>query len=665
MKHVLMPAFVPAVALAALVSFTLAEPAEKSLTTEAEPRFDYHDDRDSRNLAEVTLTVRNQSELPTLEILISAVGPNVDPIPGYRGVHGANRYTAEEIELILSGGHNVSVETSHPGVPIANAGSVRGGRRQRIPQRRLLPNGRIDFLATTRRVYPVEVALNTGPIQRGTNQTEVVIDGIPRMRITFEFDGQHARITGFESVGDPEHSDASHHTADRSPSPFAALQDSDRKEKPLPPPITKAEWDGLDNEGKWVRFKASVDDGKATGPAWVAFLVDQKDYEFLEWVGIYRIDAMKQFGVGRALAKANAPQWVRASAWARSTPQSLGHGEAQSRSLLRSHDPKFAFSWLEKHKEQVVTKQSPALLDYNYLKKKKYKLQDVSSALPPLKPEEVLAHLDAPKELAEFGDRKKAQAGKVYRHQVLRAIDAFAASGRYFEPWIGKVMALTKHPDLKVRQAALLSVSYFYRKYDRKKYPLSQFVQVADDPDEPAAIRESAFLVYSYFGDPEVWLKLHTVALQTKHPGWRTAVSQLGNRGTSFTLDYLLGIDETELLKDDVKLLTVTRHNLETMQKRFVEKNLMTLNSTSAQRYALERVAWAELTESPLAEGLKEWTIQAIAAGTNRSGLEKLKKLSQTYEPAVLKEPGKPDEEGLKMLRRVRALAAEALSAAE
>ena len=162
-----------------------------------------------------------------------------------------------------------------------------------------------------------------------------------------------------------------------------------------------------------------------------------------------------------------------------------------------------------------------------------------------------------------------------------------------------------------------------------------------------------------------MWLKLHTVALQTKHPGWRTAVSRLGSVGTSFTLDYLLGIDETELLKDDVKLLTVTRQNLEARQKQFVEKNLMTLNSTSAQRHALERVAWAELTESPLAEGLKEWTIQSIAAGTNRSGLERLKKLSQTYEPAVLKEPGKPDEEGLKMLRRVRALAAEALSASE
>ncbi|MBC8291307.1 MAG: hypothetical protein H8E37_13420 [Planctomycetes bacterium] len=210
-----------------------------------------------------------------------------------------------------------------------------------------------------------------------------------------------------------------------------------------------------------------------------------------------------------------------------------------------------------------------------------------------------------------------------------------------------------------------MSVSYFFRKYDSKKYPISQFVEVADDSGEPVAIRESAFLVYSYFGDPEVWLKLHTVAKTPKHPGWRTAISRLGSIGTSFTLEYLADIDESALLKDDVKLLTISRHNLETMQQRFVEKKLMTLNAESAQRQALERVARAELMDSPLAADLKKWTIQAIANGTNRSGIERLKKLSQTYEPASLKAPGKPAEDGLKMLRRVRSLAQEAMSAAE
>ena len=162
------------------------------------PRFDYHDDRDGRNLADVRLTVKNQSELPTLEILISAVGPNVDPIPGYRGVKGANRYTAEELALMLSGQHDVLVTTSRSALSGLTRGGIQEGRRGRIPQRRLLSSGRIDFAAQTPIEYPLEVKLNTGPISKGTQQTEVLIDGIPRMRISFHFGGRRAQITGFE-----------------------------------------------------------------------------------------------------------------------------------------------------------------------------------------------------------------------------------------------------------------------------------------------------------------------------------------------------------------------------------------------------------------------------------------------------------------------------------
>jgi hypothetical protein len=610
----------------------------------AEPRFDYHDDRDGRNLADVRLTVKHRSELPTLEILISAVGPNVDPIPGYRGVKGANRYTAEELELMLSGQHDVLVATSRSALSGLTRGSIHGGRRGRIPQRRLLSTGRIDFLAKTSLEYPLEVKLNTGPISRGTQETEILIDGIPRMRISFHFDGRRAQITGFESVGDPEHTDASHHQLRPLPSdvsPFAAQNQAGKPKKPariaLKPPVTAAAWKRLDNEGKWVRFQASIEApaGPGTGDGWVVFLVEQKDYEFLEWVGLYHIDAMKQLGVGPALAKANAPQWLRAVAWSRSTPQSLGHGEAQSRSLLRSHNPEFAFSWLEKHKKIVVTERSPAKLDYDFLKKKKYKLLDVSSALPPLKAENVFTHLDAPATLADFGNRKKAEAGKVYQHQVLRAIDGFVASGRYFEPWLGKVMSLTRHSDQKVRQAALLSITHFYSKLDAKKYPISELVKVADDPGEPDAIRESAFMAYTYFGHPSVWPKLHVVAVTPTHPGWRAAISRLANYGNGFTIQYLSDLDESSLTPDDAKLWATTRKNLAAIEDLQQNQGQFLYNSGGPQRVALERVAVAELTNSPVAEQLTAWTVREIASGMNRKGLADLKKLRDTYELTI------------------------------
>lgn len=646
-RTLLLAAVFPLVVLSALFAADKNEPSadrNESQKRKPTPRFDYHDDRDGRNLADVRLTVKHQSELPTLEILISAVGPNVDPIPGFRGVKGANRYTAEELALMLSGQHDVLVATSRSALSGLTRGAIQGGRRGRIPQRRLLDTGRIDFLSETVVVYPLEVKLNTGPISRGSQETEVLIDGIPRMRISFHFDGRRAQITGFESVGDPEHTDASHHQlrslADDA-SPFAAQNLDGKPAKPakiaLKPPVTAALWKELDKEGKWVRFKASMDApaGPGTGDGWVVFLVEQQDYEFLEWVGLYHIDAMKQLGVGPALAKANAPQWLRAVAWSRSTPQSLGHGEAQSRSLLRSHDPEFAFSWLEKHKKIVVTERSPAKLDYDFLKKKKYKLQDVSTALPPLNAENVFEHLDAPATLAEFSKRKTAEAGKVYRHQVLRAIDGFVASGRYFEPWLGKVMALTKHSDQKVRQTALLSITHFYSKLDAKKYPISALVKVADDPSEPDVIRESAFMAYTYFGHPSVWLKLHTVAATPTHPGWRAAISRLANYGNGFTTQYLSDLDESTLSKHDAELWRRTRKQLEAVEAAQQDKGKPLFTSEYALRLALERAAVAELTDSAAAEHLTAWTVREIASGMDLKGLAELKKLRNSYEPKI------------------------------
>jgi hypothetical protein len=671
-RTLLVAAVVPLVVLSALfaadkneASADRNEPPKRKAAT----RFDYHDDRDGRNLADVRLTVNHQSELPTLEILISAVGLNVDPIPGYRGVKGANRYTAEELALMLSGQHDVLVATSRSALTGLTRGAIHGGRRGRIPQRRLLSNGRIDFLGETTDEYPLEVKLNTGPISRGSQETEVLIDGIPRMRISFHFDGRRAQITGFESVGDPEHTDASHHqlrslTGDVSP--FAAQNPDGKPDElakiALKPPVTAALWKELDHEGKWVRFKTSMDTpaGPGTGDGWVVFLVEQKDYEFLEWVGLYYIDAMKQLGVGPALAKATAPQWLRAVAWSRSTPQSLGHGEAQSRSLLRSHNPEFAFSWLEKHKKIVVTERSPAKLDYDFLKKKNYKLQDVSSALPPLKAEDVFAHLDAPATLEQFGNRKKAEAGKVYQHQVLRAIDGFVASGRYFEPWLGKVMALTKHSDQKVRQTSLLSITHFYSKLDAKKYPISDLVKVADEPSEPDAIRESAFMAYTYFGHPSVWIKLHTVAATPTHPGWRAAVSRLFNYGNGFTIQFLSDLDESALSKDDAELWSRTRKQLEAVETSQQNKGKPLYNSEYALRLALERAAVAELTEPPVAEQLTAWTVREIASGVDRKGIAELWRLRDNYEPTIENKVGSGT-----MREWVRGLARKALATAK
>ena len=288
--------------------------------------FDYHDDRDGRNLAEIDLKVAkatNDSQ-SSLDIRISAVGPDVDPIPGYRGVHGANRYTAEELQLMLSAKHAVEVHTWRADVATPQEGHLRSGRRGRIPQRRILADGQIDVSAMTRETYPLDLTINTGGLSQGSQQTQISIDGIPRLRVSFDFDGRSAHITNFESLGDPDHSK----TEPLNPKQ-AALAAGDAKNVKPPKvhlaPVEDAEWDARDLEGKWVLFQTMSNYQNFVPAAWVQYLVKRKDYEFLEWIAIYRVDAIKQYGIGWALANANAPQWIRAAAWSRQTPQSMGH----------------------------------------------------------------------------------------------------------------------------------------------------------------------------------------------------------------------------------------------------------------------------------------------------------------------------------------------------
>src|SRR5262245_53592917 len=55
------------------------------------------DEQPSRVVAEVTATlVRDREGALRLRFLASATGPHVDPAPGWEGVRGVNRITAEE-----------------------------------------------------------------------------------------------------------------------------------------------------------------------------------------------------------------------------------------------------------------------------------------------------------------------------------------------------------------------------------------------------------------------------------------------------------------------------------------------------------------------------------------------------------------------------------------
>jgi hypothetical protein len=169
-------------------------------------RIDYFEDEGTgRRLAELRVVLERDPGGVSLRIVASAVGPRIDPIPGWQGVSGANRITAEELASILSRGRlSVEVDGVAPGEP--GLGTVHGGRRGRIPERRRQPDGEIDFSALTGEVYPLELVAVTPPLGSGVRRTRLLLDGQPRLEVTTFSGRDSGRIREVRMLS--EHDDA-------------------------------------------------------------------------------------------------------------------------------------------------------------------------------------------------------------------------------------------------------------------------------------------------------------------------------------------------------------------------------------------------------------------------------------------------------------------------
>jgi hypothetical protein len=581
---------------------TAQQPA--SLPKVAPPnRFDYHDDHDGRRLADIRLHLVERDGQRSLELVISAIGPQVEPIPGWRGVRGANRHTAEQIENILTGRFSFVVKTEAEGAA-PWFGRWREGRRGTIPERRLV-DGRIDCEAVTPRAYPLELIVETGGVREGKQTTELWFDGVPRLRVSYVIAGNEARIVGFASLGK---------TGAVLSQDAAANQPA--KAEPFEFPVADADWNARDLEGKWMLFKKTIGANfKATRP-FIGALGPRKEYELLEMIALNQDLFDGGITAAWTLAQADAPQWLRVAAWLRQT-EGVSHGEAETSKMLLKHNPGKALAWLSKYADQatitVWEKENPRLAgQYNpllgamlSLKRKKIKPAELANALPPLEPINVFRHLDAPTELTVFGARLRAEPGVVYVHQVLRAIHGFEQSGKFRQPWIGKVRRLTVNPHPEVRQAALLAFTHFGDALDAADSPSNEFRRMMDDPKEPAAIREAALMAFSYCRHPQVFVRLHSLLDEPGHPAWAAAVSRLNDFGNEFTLEQFDRIAKAKIPAQHAE--SFDRYHQALRQWAENPQRNRDLSERAVQKW-LERAAWAEQTKSPLAKTLTPWT---------------------------------------------------------
>ncbi|MBL8814461.1 MAG: hypothetical protein JNL58_00415 [Planctomyces sp.] len=569
---------------------------------EFQEQHDYLDDDDRRPLADLRFDVEPTHE-QNLKITVSALGPNVEPIAGFRGIRGANRYTAEELELILAGQHKVEIITE-----FENGQSVTGrilnGRSGAIPERRLLPTGRINFLAQTLDEYPLELIIDPQTQSSGRRKTVVIVNGRARLRCIYNIVDGHVEGLEVQSAGG--HSFLADMLAPESAgSRLRVLLASIQKSVP---PVSDIEWNARDLEAKWVFLSTQIASEPAKISAWVDFLKQKKEFQLLEWMAIYVPDAFKSHGVADALKSSDSPQWIRVVAWHTTGPFYLGHGEQQATSLLTSA-PGVAEHWLDTHKEKIEPWEGMISQIYEGFKSDDVPPMDSGKYLPPLQVVDVFSHLAKSGSVVDFADRKQAQPEAVYVHQIVREINGVAVSGRRNPELLNHVRQLTAHSNETIRQTAFLAHTYILPSTPSLER-FDDFARVADDSKESAGIRESALMAFSYHNHPGVLLKLHQVASDTKHPAWNAAVSRIGDIGRGFSISRLKELQKATLTTDQSKLLNDSLQRL--IERESAQRGVASWDM--ARRIVL--AVYAQQSGDPNAKHVREWVLTSKAQMT-------------------------------------------------
>lgn len=577
---------------ALILSFCPASnPAVVAQSPDSTPplRHSYVDDDDQRRLADLQFSV-DPGTGHSLRISISATGPDVEPIGGFRGIHGSNRYTAEELDLVLRGLHEAAVITETPQGDLLE-GLISPGDHGRLMERRVISGGEIDFLFRTEPL-PLSIHITTAADSDQWLRTTVVIDG--QSRLTCRYQIQNGKIVHLEtqSLGHDGY------IAQEDPAAKRRNRWMTATVQEFKPPVDEAEWTKRDLEGKWGLLTSQLDAQPERISKWVAWLVQEKQFELLEWLAIYRPDAFKSHGVGKALLEADAPQWIRVAAWHRNTSPYLGHSRQQATQMLLEASPAVVEHWLQTHQESLDN-WNPALGDlFAQLQRDDTDARDSSKYLSPLQPNEIFDVLSSSGDVVAFGDRLRAEDGVVYEHQVVRAINAVIISGRRSEEVKKTLRTLIDHKNERIRIEALLAHSFLLPGTQTERP--SRFLKIIDDEQESEAVRQAALLGVSYQNHPSLILRLHEVASTPEHPAWKAAVSRIGDIGKGYSALVLNTVPKEKLNQEQFAVLVDS-------MKRLAERELSVSPSTFEVAQLIRLASIAKSQEHIHADLIHEW----------------------------------------------------------
>ncbi|HEU4419402.1 MAG TPA: hypothetical protein VFT55_10715 [Planctomycetota bacterium] len=360
------------------------------------------------------------------------------------------------------------------------------------------------------------------------------------------------------------------------------------------PASLPADWRQRDLEGKWVAYRAAVDgNGKDTTipQAWALALGQSRDFELLEWIAIFE----GWRWAGPQLVKADAPQLLRVAVWNVGAPDSHNKDTAR-KALLDRGD--VALGWFEANPAAASGKAAAVFAE---LVASGVKPAAAAQYLPALDAMQLLVPwLDAPAELAEWGDRKQQEPRVRYVHQVTRALSGVIVHGANDDLVVTKVVALTKHANGVVRTTAFKTLAAL----PGGCVPVEALHKVAVNGAEDAEHRRIATMALSYSTHPRVMELLAVIAADATHPGCDVAVDRLGEIGDPTTSAMLARIET----RDPERL----RHIASSISKIQQRQRAAEFLRPVPLRRLLERVAWLRVQKDPAAAAEAKTTAELL-----------------------------------------------------
>ena len=380
-------------------------------------------------------------------------------------------------------------------------------------------------------------------------------------------------------------------------------------------PVADKTWEERDLEGRWALYRAS--EGPKPGSKedpWVPFFARRKEFQLLEWVAMTSAAPAAL----EALAKADAPGWVRCAVWL--LIASDNHVRGGALEWLKEKRPGLTLAWIDRF---------PKLLHFTdaflaELRAKNAKREDASALLPPLEIGTALADLAPPSDVVDWGARARAESGRTYVHQVERAIDMLGLTLLEGEPWAGRLAALVSHANPRVRRAAALA----YARRPRLDVPIGALLARVDDEKETPEVRAAALLGASFHDHPAAYAKLVSYAHRVSSPIWRAAVSRLGDIDDGFVIGIWEALGPQELAGND---RTFATEQIARIREGVASRDASALPYV-VQRM-LERAAWVDLQCDPLEGSLVAWTLKSLKAKLDEAGVREAVKSAHQYEP--------------------------------